>query len=247
VNSPALRAFDGPEALARYGAEWLCACAAASRGDCAVCLSGGSTPRRLYELLTQPPLAARMPWRRIHWFFGDERFVPHDHPASNFRMVRHALFSRAPIPAGHVHPIPTDRASARDAAVAYEETLKRFYGADVIDSGRPLFAATLLGLGDDGHTASLFPGHPAVDDDRHWAVAVEGVAAPARVSLTLAALNSSAEAAFLVSGESKRAILARVLGGEAVLPAARIRPSGHLHWFVERTALPAELPQGVTR
>ena len=231
-----LSRFENGEALARNTADWMCESLRQTLGNCAVCLSGGSTPRRLYELLAEPATAARMPWSRIHWFFGDERFVPADHPASNFGMVRTALLSRAPIPPANIHPIPTNLASPREAAAAYERTLKSFYGAASLDPKRPLFAITLLGLGEEGHTASLFPDRPALAEDHRWAVAAEGE--PERISLTFPALNSSAEAAFLVGGQAKRDILARVLAGDQRLPAARIRPVGKLHWFVERAALP---------
>jgi 6-phosphogluconolactonase len=237
-----LSRFENGEALARNAAHWVCESLRKTVGDCAVCLSGGSTPRRLYELLAEPAMAARMPWSRIHWFFGDERFVPADHPASNFGMVRDALLSRAPIAPANIHPIPTGLASPQDAATAYERTLKSFYGAALLDPKRPLFAVTLLGLGEDGHTASLFPGRPALDENHRWVVAAEGQ--PERISLTLPALNSSAEAAFLVCGQAKREILARVLAGDQRLPAARIRPVGKLHWLVERAALPDDTAGG---
>lgn len=236
-----IETFPDAEALARHAAVWFCEYVNSGvlTGQYGVCLSGGTTPRRLYELLAERPLAARMPWPLIHWFFGDERFVPHDHPASNYRMVREALFSRAPIPADHIHPVLTGRASPEEAAEAYEQTLRDFrrttLGAAADE--RPLFAVTLLGLGEDGHTASLFPGQATLDEMRRWAVAVEGK--PQRVSLTFPVLDSSAEAAFLVSGQSKREILARVLRGEP-LPAGRIRPVGRLHWFADRAAFPAE-------
>jgi 6-phosphogluconolactonase len=234
-----LHSFEDAETLAHRAAEWLCERALATCRDLAMCLSGGSTPRRLYEVLAQPPIAARMPWSRIHWFFGDERFVPLDHPDSNFRMAREALLSRAPIPQANIHPVPTDRSSPQDAALAYEKVLKSFYGADSIDTGKPLFEVTLLGLGEDGHTASLFPGDPALQERRHWVVAVTGARDQPRVTLTYPALDSSAEAAFLVTGASKRDILGRVRRGDGTLPAARIQPAGHLHWFVDRAALPA--------
>jgi 6-phosphogluconolactonase len=243
--------FADAEALARHAAAWFCETTAAAAGDgeCAVCLSCGSTPRRLYELLAQAPLAARMPWRRIHWFFGDERFVPPDHPASNYRMVREALFSRAPVVADHVHPVPTERGTPAEAAQAYEQTLRDFGAAHVAPSG-PLFAVTLLGLGTDGHTASLFPGQPALDETHRWVVAADGK--PERVSLTFPALDSSAEVAFLVSGEAKRDILAGALRGDA-MPATRVRPAGRLRWFADRAALPqapvgaaSSLPGGAT-
>ena len=127
-------------------------------GSFAVCLSGGSTPQRLYEHLAGPPYRDAFPWSRTHWFWGDEQFVPHDDALSNYRMVREALLSRAPIPAVNIHPIPTEGLSPEAAASAYERELKSFYGADHLDPARPLFDVNLLGLGPDGHTASLFPG-----------------------------------------------------------------------------------------
>ncbi len=232
------RTVADAETLARRAAEWLCEAANASSGKFAMCLSGGSTPRRLYEMLSANPIAARMPWDRIHWFFGDERFVPHDHPDSNFRMAEKALFSRAPIARGNIHPIPTEGVTPEKAAADYEQTLRRFYGATSLDSNRPLFGVMLLGLGEEGHTASLFPGNPVLNERRHWAAAVAGGPGHTRITLTYPILNSSALAAFLVAGQSKRDILARALGGDDSLPALGVRPVGRLFWFVDRAACP---------
>src|SRR5262249_23838998 len=144
-----------------------------------------------------PAIAARFPWRRAHWFLGDERFVPHDHPDSNYRMVREALFSRVPVPAANIHAIRTEQLTPEQAALAYESTLKEFYGTDTLDPGQHLFDVTLLGIGEDGHTASLFPGQPALKERRRWAVAVVGVRSEPRVTLTYPALDGSAHVAFL--------------------------------------------------
>ena len=152
-----LEILADPADLARRVADWLLEAATAKEGTFAVCLSGGSTPQRLYEYLAVPPYSDRFPWSRTHWFWGDERFVPHDDARSNYRMVREALLSRAPIPAMNIHPIPTEGFSPDAAASAYERELKSFYGAGRLDPARPLFDLTLLGLGMDGHTASLFP------------------------------------------------------------------------------------------
>ena len=153
-----LEILADPEALSHRVADWLLEMATAKDGIFAINLSGGSTPRRLYERLAGPPYRDTFPWSRTHWFWGDERFVPHDDALSNYRMVREALLSRAPIPADNVHPIPTEGISPEAAASAYERQLKSFYGAERLDPARPLFDVTLLGLGPDGHTASLFPG-----------------------------------------------------------------------------------------
>jgi 6-phosphogluconolactonase len=230
--------FENAETLARAAAEWLCAKAIASKGRFAICCSGGSTPRRLYELLAQPDIAKRFPWDRAHWFWGDERFVPYDHPDSNYRMTRMALLSQVQVPKANVHPIPTERVSPEQAASAYENELKAFYGAEVLDPERPLFDVVLLGIGDDGHTASLFPGHPALNERQHWVVAVLGARSGARITLTYPALDSSRDAVFLAVGGGKRSVVQRAKAGDRALPSARINPVGRLHWFTDRTAVP---------
>jgi 6-phosphogluconolactonase len=230
------RIFEDAEALARGAAEWLCTRALASDRRFAICCSGGSTPKRLYEVLAEPATASRFPWERAHWFWGDERFVPHDHPDSNYRMVREALLSRVAVPTGNVHPVPTAGLSPQEAAVAYEETLKAFYGADTLASTRPLFDLTLLGIGEDGHTASLFPGNSALEEMSRWALAVIGAKSEARITLTYPVLDSSRDAVFLVTGAGKREPVARARSGDRTLPAARIRPVGRLHWFTDRAA-----------
>jgi 6-phosphogluconolactonase len=232
------RTFESAETLAQEVAEWLCALAQASDGNFAVCLSGGSTPQRLYERLATPAIASRFPWRRSHWFWGDERFVPHDHPDSNYRMARVALLSRVPIPDDNIHAIPTEGLLPEQAAAAYETTLKRFYGAGALSSERALFDVTLLGIGEDGHTASLFPGEPALQEKRRWAVAVIGAQSEPRISLTYPALDSSRDVAFLATGDGKRAVVAGARAGNCELPAAMIRPVGRLHWFTDRAAAP---------
>jgi 6-phosphogluconolactonase len=230
------RVFRDSDALAHNVAEWLCALALASDRDFAICCSGGSTPKRLYEVLAEPAIASRFPWSRVHWFWGDERFVPYDHPDSNYRMVHDALLSRVPAPQATIHPIPTTPLSPEQAAVAYEATLKDFYGAEMITPDRPIFDVTLLGIGPDGHTASLFPGHPALKDTAHWALPIVGAKSEARITLTYPLLDSSRDAAFLVTGEEKRIVVARAQSGDLTLPAARVRPIGRLHWFMDGAA-----------
>lgn len=230
------RVFDDAEALARAAAQWLCAAAQRSSGRFAVSLSGGSTPRRLYELLAGTDLPGEFPWRRVHWFWGDERFVPSDHPDSNYRMAREALLSRAPVAAANVHAIPTEGVSPEQAASDYEATLKRFYGGETLSRERPLFDVVLLGLGEDGHTASLFPGHAALEEAGRWVVAVRGAKKEARITLTYPALQSSRETAFLVTGAAKTDALRRAQAGDRAIPAGRLQPAGKLRWFVDRAA-----------
>jgi 6-phosphogluconolactonase len=223
------------DAVARHVAEWLTDRALATDGRFAICLSGGSTPKTLYGLLAGAPFVSRFPWDRTHLFFGDERFVPPDHPDSNYRMAREAMLDHIPLPAAQIHPFPTDT-TPEDAAIRYADTLKRFYGADTLDPARPLFDVTFLGLGEDGHTASLFPGVAALHERTAWTAAVIGAKPEPRLTLTYPALDSSRTVAFLVAGAGKRAILARALAGDATLPAVGVKPAGELIWFTDMAA-----------
>ena len=226
-----------PEALARRAAEWITDLAAASRDRFAISLSGGSTPRRLYQLLAESPYRNALPWNRVHWFWGDERFVPWDHPDSNYGMVHAALIGRVPVPPGNIHGIPTTGAPA-DAAAAYERVLKSYYGSENLDPARPLFDIQILGLGPDGHTASLIPGTSVLEERRRWVAEVTGGRPEPRITLTYPALESSRHTAFLVAGADKRETLSRALAGDEALPAARIHPVGEVIWFVDEAARP---------
>jgi len=236
-SSAKLKILADPEELARRAADWLLAAAMAKEGTFAVCLSGGSTPRLLYEQLAGVPYRERFPWSRTHWFWGDERFVPHSDARSNYCTVREVLLSRAPVPGINIHPIPTEGISPEEAAPAYERELKSFYGAEKLDPARPLFDATLLGLGTDGHTASLFPGAAVLAERVRWVAAVQGPNSETRITLTYPALQSSAHAAFLVAGEEKRAIFSRFRRGDDSLPAARLHPAGALYFFCDAAAI----------
>src|SRR5258708_33101486 len=145
-----------PATLAHHVAEWMTSAALAASDVFRVSLSGGSTPKALYTLLASEAFRGRFPWQRVHWYWGDERFVPYDHPDSNYRMTREAMLAKAPGPPGNIHPVPAD-GTPEDAARRYERTLQEAYGAATFDPARPLFDVTLLGLGPDGHTASLLP------------------------------------------------------------------------------------------
>jgi 6-phosphogluconolactonase len=229
-----------PVALANAAAQRMLARIDANHGVLAICLTGGSSPQKLYELLATDAWRNRIPWQRVHWFIGDERFVRPDDPLNNMTTARRAFLDRC-APAANIHAIPTDTASPDEAARRYERELKLFYGAEAFDPIRPLFELVLMGLGSDGHTASLFPGFPAVGETERWVVGVpEAHVEPfvPRVTLTLPALGCCREMLFEVAGAEKRAILTRVLAGEN-LPANRAHSSaGETIWLVDEAAQP---------
>jgi 6-phosphogluconolactonase len=225
------------DAVATRAAELLAAEVAATSGAVAVCLSGGSTPRRLYALLATPAWRARIPWERVHCFWGDERCVPPDHPDSNYGMTRAVLLDSVNVPPANIHPVATLERTPAAAAEAYAAELQRWYGARQLAATRPLFAVNLLGLGEDGHTASLFPGSAALQERQRWAVAVSGARPEPRVSLTYPVLESARLTLMLVTGAAKHAVLERLAGPDgAELPAARLRPSGTFTWLLDRAA-----------
>ncbi len=239
---PQLRVFDNPEALARAAAEEFLrrATAKAEAGQLfAVCLAGGSTPKGLYGRLAEAPYGNKIPWSRVAIFWGDERTVPPDHPDSNFAVADGALLYRVPIPAANVHRIEGEQPNPAEAAASYEEGLRRFFG---IRAGElPRFDLVFLGLGADGHTASLFPGSEALAETRRLVVApwVEQLGTY-RVSLTCPVFNNAACIMFIVTGAEKADILRRVFkatGEDPPLPAQLIRPQdGELLWYVDREA-----------
>jgi 6-phosphogluconolactonase len=232
-------AVADPATLAKTAAERLIARIAANSDRVAICLTGGSSPKQLYELLANEPYLSQIPWDRAHWFIGDERFVPASNSLNNMRMARQAFLNRC-APLVNIHPMATDSENPDEAARRYEAELKSFYGADKLDPARPLFDVVLMGVGPDGHTASLFPDYPAAEENERWVVGVPQAHVEPfvpRVSLTLPALGSCREMLFEVSGADKRPILTRVLAGED-LPAGRAGSTGETTWLVDAAALP---------
>ncbi|NVN11496.1 MULTISPECIES: 6-phosphogluconolactonase [Nguyenibacter] len=227
---------DG-EAIARYVAEWLTQQALAKQdGPFVIALSGGSTPKRLYEILASPDYATRFPWARTHLFFGDERFVPPADPASNFTMTQKALLSHIAIPAENVHPMPTDGDPAA-AAARYQAELQALYGAETLQPGRPLFDVVLLGLGDNGHTASLFPRQPVLQERKLWvSTCVPDDAPHTRLTLTYPAIHSSRHVLFMLAGAGKAEAFAKVRAGEPGEPASHITTEGELIWLLDKPA-----------
>ena len=206
------------------------------RGHFALCLSGGRTPAALYALWAEC-YRDRFDWEKTHLFWGDERYVPPGDPLNNYRMVRENLISRVPIPSENVHAMPTNLPSADAAARHYEATLREFF-----DSQPPAFDLEFLGVGPEGHTASLFPNSPALEEKNRWVVAVEAPAQPPlRLSLTLPVLNEARNIFFIADGEGKREIV-RALREEpnsqpSRFPAGRIMPqNGRLVWFLDKAA-----------
>jgi 6-phosphogluconolactonase len=232
-------AVADPAALAKAAADRVLARITANAARVAICLAGGSSPKQLYQLLATEAYRNRIPWDRVHWFVGDERFVPATDPLSNIAMMRDAFLDRC-APIANIHPILTDSADPEDAARRYERELKSFYGADELDLARPLFDLVLLGVGPDGHTASLFPGYPAIEETRRWVIEVPKANVEPfvqRITLTLPALGSCREMLIEASGAGKRPILTRVFAGED-LPANRAHSTGETVWLVDAAALP---------
>ena len=227
-----------PAALATAAADRVVARISANGDRIAICLTGGSSPKKLYQLLATETYRSKIPWDRVHWFIGDERFVPTGDRRNNMKMAREAFLDQC-APASNIHPIPTDT-DPDDCANRYARALQSFYGADRLDPIRPLFDLVLMGVGPDGHTASIFPGYPALTEAERWAVGVPQAHVEPfvpRVTLTLPVLASCREMLFEVAGADKRPILTRVFGGES-LPANHARSIGETIWLVDEAALP---------
>jgi 6-phosphogluconolactonase len=211
----------------------------AGSGRFSAALAGGSTPRALYERLAGEPHRSRIPWVRVHLFWSDERPVPPNHEESNFRMAWETMISRLAIPPGNVHRIRGE-IDPNDAAREYERELRGFFDLET-HAELARFDLALLGMGEDGHTASLFPGSPALEEKDRWVVAprVEKLGG-SRITLTCPILENAACIIFLVTGESKAEMLKQVVqSGErsAHRPAGLIRPRhGELFWYVDRAA-----------
>lgn len=224
------------ESVSREAAQRFVSAAAEKLSDrratFSVALAGGSTPRRLYELLAASPYRSKIPWARVHFFWGDERVVPYDHADSNFRTAYEALLKHVPVQRENLHPVPTNL-PADQAAQAYEQTLRAHFGR----WGLPRLDLALLGVGADGHTASLFPGSAALAEKDRWVMPhSRGVNEPARVTLTLPILNNAHRVLFLVMGKAKASALRAALES-GTLPVQRVQPKkGELLFLVDAAA-----------
>ncbi|MBC7932383.1 MAG: 6-phosphogluconolactonase [Rubrivivax sp.] len=238
-STPNVQVFDDAEAVARAAARRIARLASesiAARGTFSVALSGGSTPKAIFELLAADEFRTQIAWRSVHVFFGDERTVAPDHADSNYRMAKEAMLARVPLPDENVHRINGVGDAAANAS-EYESDLRAFLG----DSTWPRLDLVMLGMGDDGHTASLFPETTALKEERQWVAAnwVEKFNTW-RITLTAPAINAARNVLFLITGAGKADRLREVLKGEretSRLPSQLIAPSeGALEWFVDRAA-----------
>lgn len=206
-----------------------------TNGRSSLVLAGGRTPRTLYHMLSSQ-FRDQIPWTKVHVFWGDERYLPPDDPKSNYRMARETLLDHVSCPAGNVHPMPTHLPDPDVAARDYEKTLRTYFS-----EGWPRFDLVLLGLGDEGHTASLFPGSPALEETKRWVVAVKAPAEPPlRLTLTLPALTRAANVYFLVTGSNKAQALHHIVNESPDpknYPASGVRlAEGAVIWWVDRDA-----------
>jgi 6-phosphogluconolactonase len=224
--------LDNAEALAARAADVIADAMQGCTAPFRLCLSGGSTPRATYKLLAKRNDIA---WDCTEIFFGDERMVPSDHPDSNYRMVRESLLAGGNVQPRALLAMPTDGAPG-DCAEAYEEFLRQQYGASLLDPDVPLFDLMLLGLGADGHTASLIPGQPVLQERTRWVAAVPKGRDEVRLTLTYPALESSRRTLFLVAGADKADAVKRVRAADKTLPAGALKPSGDVVWLLDQAA-----------
>lgn len=228
------------EALAEAAAQAVAGAAeeaVSQTGRFTLALSGGSTPRRLYARLASPPFRSRIDWARLDVFWGDERCVPPDHPDSNYRLADESLLSKVPIPPEQIYRMRGEDSDPERAALDYSQELMRVFSLK--PGEHPRLDLVLLGLGADGHTASLFPGSPALNENRRLAVATYAEPIKAyRLTLTLPVLNAAAQVIFLVSGVEKAEVLRAVLQDRPSpsRPASLVRPERGTLWFVDRAA-----------
>ena len=216
-------------------ADYICrqaSIAISQTGRFSIALSGGKSPKQLYQILATPKYGQRIEWNRVHFFWGDERCVPTTHPDSNYRMAFDALLSKIGVPEENIHRIPAELGLPENVAAVYADHLKKFF-----TNPSQLFDLTLLGMGPDGHTASIFPGS-ALDEKKMVvaAIAPKGMAIKNRITLSISAINRSKSAAFLISGSDKAEVVKDILSGgspvELKYPAAMVKPIEELVWFL---------------
>ena len=206
------------------------------RGVCTMALSGGSTPQGVYSLMADGNYSGKFEWNKIHFFLGDERYVPLHDSRSNYKMIADAFSVNAKIPLSHVHSVKTNTSDIRLSAEMYEQELLSFFRLK--SNALPQFDIMLLGIGEDGHTASLFPGHSAIDETKRLVAPVEAAGIPEkRITLTLPVINNSRTIIFWVSGSGKAPMVKKILAEHVPLPAGRVHPHhGALLWYMDESA-----------
>ncbi len=238
-SKPEIVIIDGPDQLAKLAADIFAVAAkrcVAMHGRFTVALSGGSTPRGMHRMLAEKPYCSDIQWKKTHIFWVDERCVPRDNPASNYGLAKMDFLDRIPIPVEQIHPMPGE-APPEEGARRYERELKAFF--QVKEERFPILDLIFLGMGKDGHTASLFPGKDLAEAQERWVVAVKGGTPDIyRLTLTYEVLNRAKEIYFLVSGMEKALIVKTVLENkDAALPAQKIQPiNGKLAWLLDKKA-----------
>ena len=243
TKNPEIQIVENAEAVSRIAAEMMVSLAQQklkSKESCTVALSGGSTPKNMFTILANDAaLRDQMPWDRVHFFWGDERHVPPDHADSNYRMTNEAMLSKVPVPSENIHRIRAENPDAGKAAEDYEQELRKFFKLEA--EKMPAFDCVFLGMGPDGHTASLFPGTKAVHERErlvvsNWVDKFDSF----RITLTAPVLNNAGMVIFLVSGEEKAEPLQAILEGQKQtdrFPSQLIEPThGKLLWLVDRAA-----------
>jgi len=210
----------------------------AEHGDFHVALAGGSTPRQLYHLLSRTDISRKVDWQRVHIYFGDERFVPGDHPDSNFRMARESLLDHVPVPDANIHRIETESGDMQEVAYRYEQVLVNHLPK--AENGVPRFDLVLLGIGPDGHTASLFPDTDILNQQERYVDAVYVKQKSSwRVSITFPVINSARHVLFLVAGADKRSVVQQILSGSPhspQFPVEMLKPLGQVEFYLDSEA-----------
>lgn len=214
-----------------------------------VALAGGTTPRALYQYLAGQAVRSSVPYQRVEFFFGDERDVPHDNIESNYRMVQRTLLDFLPVEPGNIYPMPADRDDLSGGAAEYEQTIRKVVPAG--PDGIPVFDLVLLGIGGDGHTASLFPGTAALDEHEKLVIAhFVPVLGRSRMTFTYPLINAARYVICLVTGEDKATVMADILGdggeNKSRLPAARVNPNGTLLFAMDAAAARERKPQQIS-
>ena len=215
----------------------------AERGCFTIALSGGNSPVQIYDRLGDPPFRDRMPWERTFIFWGDDRYIPHEDRESNYRIAVEAMLSKVRIPAGNIYRIPTEVRPIEAAAELYEKIMRKvFIAVGSVDSEKklPVFDLVILGVGKDGHTASLFPGHKAVNEREKWVTYVKAHARMTlreRITITLPVINAARNVMFIIAGDGKGEMIRDILsGGKAgrLYPASMIKKDGKTVWYIDK-------------